>query len=187
MVRTYIKIIEGTRRLSETMFFSRWTFYQILTLIFLVGLPFLAEIFNQSISIPVGVSVVSTMGPMLMTILFLALVLGGFNLFLFLQSRKSTTFLSHPAWEKMHILLILMGVTSLIIFLSAFFMSPLNEVLQNARWGVYLILYYFLFIFNLIVLSLIHKVKKDSIANERKVGFSFIVSLLILIFTIYII
>jgi len=187
MVHTYIDLIEGTRRLSKTMFFSRWTFYQIITLLFLGGVPFLAEIFNQSISVPVGVSAVNTMGPMLMTILFLALILGGFNLFLFLQSRKSTTFLSHPAWEKMHVLLILIGGISLIIFISAFFMSPLNEVLENTRWGVYLILYYFFFIFNLIVLSLIHKVKKDSIANERKVRFLFIVSLLILIFTIYII
>lgn len=169
------------------MFFSRWTFYQILILVFLGVLPYLAEVFNQSISVPIGVSAVNTMQPMLMTILFLALILGGFNLFLLLQSRKSTTFLIHPAWGKMHILLILIGGVSLIIFISAFFMSPLNEVLQNDRWGVYLILYYFLYIFNLIVLSVIHKFKKDRIDNKRKVRLSFIVSLLILVFTIFII
>lgn len=142
------------------MFLSRWTYLQIIILILLGILPFLSETFNQGISVPIGGSPVATLGPMFMTILFLVLVLGGFNLFLFLQLRKSTTFLSHPAWDKMHILLIFIMVISLVVFISAFFMTPLSELLQNVRWGIYLILYYFLFLFNLIVLSLIHRVKK---------------------------
>lgn len=150
------------------MFFSRWTYLQIIILILLGILPFLAETFNQSISVPIGGSPVDTVGPMFMTILFLVLVLGGFNLFLFLQSRKSTTFLSHPAWDKMHILLVFILVISLIIYISAFFVSPLSEVLQNVRWGIYLIVYYFLFIFNLIVLSLIHRVKKTVLLMKEK-------------------
>lgn len=111
--------------------------------------------------------------------------IGLFSLFMFFQSKKSDTFLSHPIWEKMHIIVSFLLVISIVVFISAFFISPLSEIIQSSRWILFITIYYFLFLINILVLTLINKIKKKTISNAKKVKLSFIWTVLVLFLTIF--
>jgi hypothetical protein len=165
------------------MFFSKWTLFQGAALLGMIALVFIAEFFSLQIS-----SLLSS-GPYLSFLIILTFILIGsslISLFLIFHSKKSDRFLSHPLWEKMNILLAFLFILSILVFISAFIFTPLSDALLTHRWVLYLIVFYFLFLLNLFVLSIIHKAKKD-LSKEKKIELSFIwtvLSTVILIFLI---
>ncbi|ASK61604.1 hypothetical protein CFK37_05195 [Virgibacillus phasianinus] len=86
------------------MFFSRWTLFQGIIIILLVVLAFIADIYKKDIAVPFSSSTEVNI-PMLMTFLFIVVVIGSLSLILYFQTKKSDTFLKHPLWDKMHILM----------------------------------------------------------------------------------
>lgn len=165
------------------MFFSKWTLFQGGTLVGMIALVFIADFFSLQIS-----GVLSS-GPYISFLLILTFILVGsslISLFLIFHSKKSGRFLSHPLWEKMNILLAFLFIVSILLFIISAIFTPLSDVIATNRWILYLFIFYFLFLLNLFVLSILHKVKKD-LSKEKKIELSFVWTVLtttILIFLI---
>lgn len=168
------------------MFFSRWTLFQSVIIISLVVLAVLADLFKTEIAVPFSSSGdISAQG--LMTLLFIVVVVGLLSLIMYFQTKKSDTFLKHPLWDKMHILMPFFFIISLVVIFSIFLIDPLSGFVQNNRWLIYILLYYVLFLINVIVLAFIHQAKKHTISNGNKIKYSFIWTSLGLFLVIFII
>lgn len=160
---------------------SRWRIYQGTILITLFILAFIADMsknnfFTHSSQNPFVQSLLSS--------LFIAITLGLFSLFLFFQTKESQTFLIHPVWGKMHIIVLALLFLSVIIFISLVLFSPLASLVEGSRWIFYIIFYYFLFLSNVLVLSIIH-INNKRLENQKKIRLSFIWTLLILLLVIF--
>lgn len=164
------------------MFFSRWTFFQGIIVIALIILSFIADLFKQAIVTPMSSS---TVIPMLIIMIFIILVISLNSLLMIFQTKKSNTFLLHPLWKKMNILMIIIIILSIIAFINAFLFSSLSELIQNNRWLFYLILYYFLFLTNVLVLSIVHKTIDRNISSEKKIELSFLWTVFVLFVIIF--
>lgn len=115
------------------------------------------------------------------TSLFLIIIIGLFSLLMYFQEKKSNTFLKHRLWDKMYIILPVIFLISFIVFIILF----MTDLLNGNRWMIYVLIYYILFLINMTVLAIIHKVKKQTIPNENKIGYSFVwtsLGLLVVIF-----
>lgn len=168
------------------MFFSRWTLYQSVIIISLVALAFIADLFKTEIAVPFSSSSgISTQR--IMTFLFIVVVVGLLSLLMYCQTKKSDTFLKHRLWDKMHILMPFFFIISLVVIFSILLIDPLNEIVQNNRWLIYILIYYVLFLVNVMVLAFIHRAKKHTISNEDKVKYSFIWTSLVLFVVIFIV
>ncbi|MFA1819967.1 hypothetical protein ACDX78_07210 [Virgibacillus oceani] len=155
------------------MFFSRWTLFQGVIIALLAVVAFIADIFKKDIAVPINSST-GTSGQMLMTFLFIVVVIGLLSLLMYFQTEKSDTFLKHPLWDKMYILMPILFAISLVVILSILLIEPLNHFVQNNRWVLYVFIYYVLFLLHVAVLALIHKAKKNIITNQNKIKYSFI-------------
>lgn len=151
------------------MLFSKWTILQLGALAGLIALAFIAETF----SINIGYAMSSgTTSSMLVVLTFILLGSSLIHLFFIFHSKKSERFLSHPLWNKMNVLTGIVLVISVILVISGFLITSVNEWMMNYRWNLYGIVYYFLFLYSLFVLSIVHKMKKDS-SKETKIEISF--------------
>lgn len=163
------------------MFFSKWTLFQGGVLACMVFLVILAEWFSTQIT---NVMSSGPFGSFLLVMTFILLASSLISLFLIFHSKKSERFLSHPLWEKMNILLAFLFILSIITFISVAFFTSLNDAMSANRWILYIFVYYFLFLFNLFVLSLVHKIKKNA-SKEKKIELSFVWTFLSLAVLIY--
>lgn len=164
------------------MFFSKWSFFQGIIILCFIFLTFIAEFVSNNISTLMSSSSVVSM---LMVLTFILIVSSLISLFLIFQSKKSETFLVHPLWEKMTIIMAFLFILSIILFISASLFTSLNEMILSSRWILYIIIYYFLFLMNIFVLSLIHKLMKRKISSEKKIELSFIWTVLTLFLLIF--
>src|SRR5699024_12498500 len=62
----------------------------------------------------------------------------------------------------------------LVIIFSVFMIDPLSSMVQNNRWFIYILLYYVLFLINLIVLAFIQD-RKSTRLNSSHVSISYAV------------
>jgi len=166
------------------MLFSRWTLFQGIVVFSLLILAIILDYFKENISTLMSTS---SLMPMLLTLVFITITIFLFSLFLIFQSKKSITFLVHPIWRKMHIIILFILVISIIIFISSFLLIPLGEVVQNNRWILYIIIYYFLFLMNILVLSIVHKRLNRNTSNEKKIELSFLWTIFLLFIFIFLI
>lgn len=164
------------------MFFSRWTLFQGAVVLSLLIFSITLDLFKENISTLMSSNSVM---PMLLTLVFITIVISLFSLYMIFQTKKSNTFLLHPIWKKMHIIISFIMVISIIVFISAFLLFPLDQVVQNSRWLLYIIIYYFLFLMNILVLSIVHKTIRRNASNERKIELSFIWTLFLLFVIIF--
>lgn len=123
--------------------------------------------------------------PMLITAFFIVITIGLCSLFMYFQSKKSSTFLKHRLWDKMYIIMpVIIGIFLIIIFILSL-IGPLNDMTQSDRWMLYVFFNLTLFLINVTVLAVVHKVKKDSVSRENKITYSFAwtsLGLLVIIF-----
>lgn len=163
------------------MLFSKWTVYQAAALAGLIALAVVAEFYSLNIGNALTSGAISSM---LIVLTFILLSTSLIHLFFVFHSKKSERFLSHPLWNKMNVLAGLLLAIFVVVFISAAVFTPLNDWITDGRWILYGILYFFLLLYSLFVLSVVHKVKRES-AKETKIEISFgatVVSLCILLF-----
>lgn len=163
------------------MLFSKWTVYQAAALAGLIALAFLAEFYSLNIGNALTSGAISSM---LIVLTFILLSTSLIHLFFVFHSKKSERFLSHPLWNKMNVLSGLLLTFSVAAFIIVSVFTSLNDWVMDDRWILYGIIYFFLFLYSLFVLSVVHKVKQRS-AKETKIEISFgatVVSLCVLLF-----
>jgi len=150
----------------------------------LVIIAYTADIFKKDIGVsPSSTNVINMQ--VIGTSLFLILIIGLFSLLMYFQEKKSNTFLKHKLWDKMYVILPVIIFISLIIVIILFMTGSLSDLTLINRWMMYVLIYYILFLINVTVLAIIHKVKKQTMSNEDKIGYSFVwasLGLLVVIF-----
>lgn len=149
------------------MFISRWTFLQGLVLLALIGLAFAADLFKYDIAVPA----VNPTQQLLLSLSFVIIVVGLVSLLFFFQTKKSDTFLVHRLWNKMHKVIIFILCLSVVIFIAA--MNPISALIESYRFTFYLIIYYFIYLTNLLVLAFVHKNAKTTMPSGKKVSTAF--------------
>lgn len=165
---------------------SRWTLFQGIIFILLVILAFIADIFKSDAAIPIK----SSNEPhsfMLWMILFFILINILLSLLMYFQTKKSKTFLKHRLWDKAHVLMPVLFVLSLIVIIVLFTVDPISQLIMDNRWMLYLLLYYMLFLMNLILLALVHKMKQNTISNGYKIRISFVWTSMILLIVLFVV
>jgi len=154
---------------------SRWTLFQIITISFLLAAGYALSYYRENISNQIVNNVPITL------IISLSIIFGAVactSLLFYFQTKKSSTFLIHPLWKKMHVLVGINILVSmiLVIFLSVF--SPMFEIVERRPWILSILGYYFLFNFNLFILSVLHRFGNSKSSPEKKVEYGFFGTLL---------
>lgn len=158
--------------------------FQGIAIALLVIFALIADMFKKDIGAPFSSTDVINI-TMLMTSLFIVMIIGLISSMMYFQEKKSDTFLKHRLWDKMYIIMPIIIFISLVIVFILFLTGPLSDLTQINRWIIYVLIYYFLFLINLTVLAVIHKMKKNTMSNESKISSSFIwtaVGFLVVIF-----
>lgn len=93
----------------------------------------------------------------------------------------------HKIWDKMFVIILILLAISMLIFITTFFTTPLESLISSQPWIMFFVTYYFLFLINLFVLSLIHKVMPKQMTIRRKLmitwaGSSLLVALILFSF-----
>lgn len=145
----------------------RWTIYQNIVLFGLVGLAVVADQFKMVIAVPM----ITSTEQIVLTFSFIIITVALISLLFFFQVKKSETFLIHPVWYKMHKIIIALFVLSIVIFIGA--VNPVTALVENYRFTFYIIVYYFIFLTNLLILIFVHKNHPSAMSNEKKVSTAF--------------
>lgn len=169
----------------EGIIISRWSFFQIIVVLLLISSMFVADIFNQNISTPMGSNQIVLPLPAYMTMLFIILIVGCFYLITIFQFKKNSIILSHSIWNKMHIITSVIFSVSLLIFITLAVITPLDEWIQKWRGLLYLIITYFLFLIYWFILSIVNKYTKNNTPKMHKIHYSFVGTALLLIIIIF--
>lgn len=101
--------------------------------------------------------------------------------------KKPNKFMRHKIWDKMFVIFLILLAISMLIFIIAFFTTPMESLISTQPWIMFFVMYYFLFLINLFVLSLIHKVMQKQMTIRKKLmitwaGSSLLVALILFSF-----
>ncbi len=169
----------------EEILISRWSFFQIITVLLLICSMFVADLFKKNITNSVELNQVGLPLPAYMTILFIVAIVGCFYLITIFQFQKNPSILSHPIWRKMHIITISIFTASLLIFVTLIVVTPLDEWIQKWRGLLYLIMIYFFFLIYWFMLSIVNKYMATTMSKTNKINVSFAGTAFLLIVIIF--
>jgi hypothetical protein len=102
-----------------------------------------------------------------------------FNQFIYNFAKKEKDFMKHRIWKKMFFIVLMVMLMSFILFIILFFGTPLEAFINAQPWIMFLAGFYFLFLINLFVLSVVHNLVESSIKVERKLFITWIGSSLL--------
>ncbi|MDV2582777.1 hypothetical protein [Alkalibacillus haloalkaliphilus] len=141
----------------------RYTIYQV---IILVGLVFLAFVTEQLEA--VGVSDGSGIFLYIIGLLaYIAIVVGCFSLIFYWQTKKSETFLIHPIWEKMPVLITIVFFLSAVVQMFLMVFGGGQELVSEHRGFMYLIIYYFIFLLNIMGVTMVYKTSRRELTKRQ--------------------
>lgn len=110
----------------------------------------------------------------LVLFLTIAAALFACNQLLFYYSQAHAGFMKHRIWNKMSLVIFIWLMLSSVILMTLFMLTPLPDLLQDHLWMMYCIGIYFLFIMNLLVLSVVHRLVEPETAAERKLIYTWV-------------
>lgn len=165
---------------------NKWTGYQLLVCIALIIGAMIFEAMGIDFAVQPGDST-GFFGSQLL-ILFGFLVLSGLISLIFLfQTKKSDTFLKHPAWKKMLGIIFVWFILSFIGLILLFENDFLYPLTGANRVIFYVILYYFIFLFQLLMIAGVHKFSDRTVSAEIQIERAFAITALfaaILVFVV---
>lgn len=160
---------------------TSYLFKQVTGLITLIIFTFVAHYYVRHIYLEINNTVLQQL-LMIIAISFLFFV---FNQLIYNYAKKNQDkFMKHKVWDKMFFIIFICLSVSIVIFITLFFITPLQALISSQQWIMLIIMYYFLFLLNLFILSIVHKVVNKSTTVEKKLlltwGSSTIVIFLVL-------
>ncbi|MCG1023393.1 hypothetical protein [Sutcliffiella horikoshii] len=127
----------------------------------------------------------STLLKQLIVLVSISLILFACNQLLYNYATYKKQFMQHPLWNKMSIILLVWLMISFVLFIVLFFIAPLQSILNQYAWLMFIVIYYFLFFLNLFILSIVHKVMDSSVKIEKKLVITWIGSSLLIAITLF--
>ncbi|WP_404447854.1 hypothetical protein LG307_02860 [Sutcliffiella horikoshii] len=122
----------------------------------------------------------STLLKQLAILVSISLILFACNQLLYNYAKYKKQFIQHPLGNKMSIILLVWLMISFVLFIVLFFITPLEDLLNQHAWLMFMVIYYFLFFINLFILSIVHKVMDSSVKVEKKLVITWIGSSLLI-------
>ncbi len=122
----------------------------------------------------------STLLKQLIILVSISLILFACNQLLYNYAKNKKQFMRHPIWDKMFIVVLVWLMISFVLFIMLFFTTPLQDLLSQHAWLMFLVVYYFLFFINLFILSIVHKVMDATVKVEKKLVVTWISSSLLI-------
>ncbi|MEA3318616.1 MAG: hypothetical protein U9Q88_01220 [Bacillota bacterium] len=113
------------------------------------------------------------------------LILFACNQLLYNHAKIKKEFMQHPIWNKMFIIILIWLMISFVLFIVLSFITPLQDLLSQHAWLMFLVVYYFLFFTNLFILSIVHKVMDSSVKLEKKLVITWIGTTLLIAITLF--
>ncbi|NLP52482.1 hypothetical protein [Bacillus sp. RO1] len=122
----------------------------------------------------------------LLVLVSVSLILFACNQLLYNHAKMKKEFMQHPLWDKMFIIILVWLMISFVLFIVLFFFKPLQDLLSQHAWLMFLVVYYFLFFTNLFILSIVHKVMDSSVKVEKKLVITWTSSTLLIAITLFV-
>ncbi|WP_198530537.1 hypothetical protein [Bacillus sp. LL01] len=127
-----------------------------------------------------------TLPKQLVTLVSILLILFACTQLLYNYAKNKKQFMQHPIWDKMFIILLVWLMISFVLFIVFFFTTPLQGILSQHAWLMFIVVYYFLFFTNLFILSIVHKMMDSSIKIEKKLVITWISSSLLTVIILFV-
>lgn len=108
------------------------------------------------------------------------------NQVIYHYGKKEENFMQHNIWNKMFIIIFLVLMISFTLFIVLFFTTPLERVITSHTWLMLIIIYYFLFVFNFFVLSIVHIIANPSLQLEKKITITWAASSLLITIMLFV-
>lgn len=166
--------------LGESLMKFYWL-KQSLVILFLVLLAFIAN-FNL---VDPYLTMENTLLKQLVIVVSVSLILFACNQLLYNYAKNKNGFMQHPIWNKMFIILLVGLMISFVLFIALFLTTPLQDLLSQHAWLMFLVVYYFLFFTNLFILSLVHKMMDSTVNVEKKLVMTWICSSLLIAIVLF--
>lgn len=142
-------------------------FYVIKQFVGILILLLIAIIVNYYIQ-NVNVDIESVVLKQLIMFVTISILLFVCNQLIYNYAKKEEEFMKHKIWDKMFIIILGWLMISFIVFILLFFTTPLGDLISLHPWTLFSAVYYFLFVINLFVLSIVHIAVDNSIKLEKK-------------------
>lgn len=160
----------------------KWLGFQIITVILLVCLMWLLELFSDKrTNLVTGQW--SAVNSSLITFLIIGLVITCFYFIFLLESKKKNNFLQSTIWPNMPKLCVGIGVISVILFLIGGTIGPLGTWIEHWRSFIYVFMIYFLFLIYLFIFSI--EYKKERSNKSIHISYLWTLTLFFVMFVIF--
>lgn len=157
---------------------KKYLLKQLVIIVILFVLSFMIHIYMKKTNSLLSVENIVSKQTIILIILSVILLI--YNLLLYNFANINSNFMKHRIWRKMHILILVWLIISFLIFVILF---STTSFIQNHLWTIYIIIYYFLFFINLLVLSIVNNLISKNIVIKKKLTLTWIISTLIIILT----
>ncbi|MFB9974699.1 hypothetical protein FPQ10_12420 [Allobacillus sp. SKP2-8] len=158
---------------------NKWSIYQVIVVITLIVGAVIFEQLDVDLHYQMGDSMGMVTSQLLVMTGFL-FISGLMCLFFLFQTKKSQTFLQHPAWKKMLPIIFAWFTISFIAFIFAFQNDSLTEFVDY-RVSFYALLFYFTFLWQLLLITGVHKFADATTSAERQIEYSYLVNLALMV------
>ena len=157
----------------------KYTCYQIISAAILVGVFVLAHYLLNAYGTPLDNNrALYVIGGIVMITISWVYVITYF------QIEKYPHLLTHAIWRKMPVILFLLGICSCVIFFCLALTGSFLQWMDDWQLFLYITIVYFLMLYFYFIMSLVRKFSK---ATDKIIHHTFMLSLAILLLTVYII
>ena len=121
----------------------------------------------------------------LIFVIVISVILFTFNQLFYNFAKINSNFMKHSIWGKMHVIIFFWLLISFTIFIILFVTTRLPDIIQNKLWVLYLIIYYFLFFMNIMILSIVNVFVLKTTDVKRKLITTWLISTLLVALIIF--
>lgn len=142
-----------------------YAFKQFLSILTLFLIAFIVDYYIQNEIMDIESIVLKQ----LIMFIVISILLFVCNQLIYNYAKKEEEFMQHKIWNKMFIIILGWLMISFIVFILLFFTTPLEDLISSHTWIMFIVVYYFLFVINLFVLSIVHIIVDTSMKLEKKI------------------
>lgn len=138
---------------------------QFISILILVVFAFIGDYYIRNVY--VNIESVALKQLIIFTVVTILLLVC--NQLIYNYGKKEEAFMQHKIWNKMFIIYFGWLMISFVLFILLFFTTPLEDLISTHAWIMFIVVYYFLFVINMLVLSIVHIIVDHSTKLEKKI------------------
>jgi hypothetical protein len=156
---------------------------QLFYILFLIFFACTVDYYIRNIYVGIN----STIIKQLTLFVAISIILYICNQLVYNYAKEEESFMQHKIWRKMFIVIFAWTMISFLLFIFLYFVTPLEDFIAIHPWIIIIISYYFLFFYNLFVLSLVHIFVDTSVRMDKKISLTWVCSTLLIAIILFVI